>query len=164
MSFKVFLSYSAEPEEQAIVWRLQTLAAAQGIELIVPPRAGFKPASSRPAPLPASAIQRHIDSSDCVLAIVTTRLNSAVEKELSYALGGKRLIIPIVAEGLNHSDIFERFPVIFTFSPWKDPGETVTKVMQFLDHQKLAKENRQALGALIVTGLGLLLLSEVAKK
>jgi hypothetical protein len=41
MAFKVFLSYSIDPEEQAIVWRLQTLAAAHGIEVFVPQRPGF---------------------------------------------------------------------------------------------------------------------------
>lgn len=36
MAFRVFLSYSINPEEQVIVWRLQTLAAASGIYVYVP--------------------------------------------------------------------------------------------------------------------------------
>ncbi len=38
MAFKVFLSYSTDPEEQAVVWRLQTLAAVHGIQVYVPYR------------------------------------------------------------------------------------------------------------------------------
>jgi hypothetical protein len=36
MAFRVFLSYSLDPAEMALAWRLQTLAAAYGIEMYVP--------------------------------------------------------------------------------------------------------------------------------
>ncbi|HEV2387676.1 MAG TPA: hypothetical protein VGS20_10525 [Candidatus Acidoferrales bacterium] len=38
MALKVFLSYSLEPEQPVVVWRLQTLAAANGVQLYVPSR------------------------------------------------------------------------------------------------------------------------------
>jgi len=38
MAFKIFLSYSTDPEENPIVWRLQTLAASHGIHMYVPQR------------------------------------------------------------------------------------------------------------------------------
>ena len=36
MSFTVFLCYGIDRDEQALVWRKQTLAAAQGIQVFVP--------------------------------------------------------------------------------------------------------------------------------
>jgi hypothetical protein len=159
MSFKVFLSYSAERDEQPIVWRLQTLAAAHGIQIYVPTRGSLRASGAEARGFPAEAMRREIDSCDCVLGILTSRISAAVERELSYALGKNKLIIPIVAEGINHSGLLKKFPAVFRFSPWSNPGEVETKVVEFLKKQKLDKENRQALGALVGIGLGLLLLS-----
>jgi hypothetical protein len=36
MPFRVFLSYSLDPTEMALAWRLQILVAAHGIEMYVP--------------------------------------------------------------------------------------------------------------------------------
>src|ERR1019366_5219329 len=44
MAFRVFLSYSLEAAEMALAWRLQTLAAAHGIEMYVPRLARRRPA------------------------------------------------------------------------------------------------------------------------
>lgn len=164
MDFKVFLSYSAEPEEQAIVWRLQTLATAHGIQVYVPPRAGFRFPSSRMPPVPADTIRKQIDSSDCVLAILATGLSPEVEKELSYALGKEKLIIPIVAEGTGHARFLNKFPKVFSFSPLRNVGEIETQVVDFLKDQVRNKAQRQALGALVGIGIGLFLLSAAAKQ
>src|ERR1700690_4279082 len=71
MAFRVFLSYSLDPTEQAIAWRLQTLAAAHGIEMYVPQRTSPAPS---PLDLPAG-IRKAIEKSDCVLAIIATKPN-----------------------------------------------------------------------------------------
>jgi len=44
------------------------------------------------------------------------------------------------------------------------PGRLESEILEFLRQQKLNKENRQALGALIAIGMGLLLLSGLAKE
>ena len=163
MDFKVFLSYSADPEEQAIVWRLQTLATAHGIHVYVPPRAGFRPPSGRIPPIPADAIRKQIDSSDCVLAILASGLSPEVEKELSYALGKEKLIIPIVADGTGHARFLNKFPKVFSFSNGSDVGKIETEVVGFLKEQMRNKAQRQALGALVGIALGLFLLSAAAK-
>jgi hypothetical protein len=164
MDFKVFLSYSAAPEEQALVWRLQTLATAEGIEVYVPPRAHLRLTSGKSSPVPASTIRRQIDSSDCVLAILAAGLNPEVEKELSYALGKNKLIIPIVANGTGHARFLEKFPIVCSFSPGTNVGEIETKVIAYLRDEMRNKAQRQALGALVGIALGLFLLSAAARK
>jgi hypothetical protein len=48
MAFRVPLSHSLDPAEQALAWRLQTLAAAHGIELFVPQRGSLPPLLQEP--------------------------------------------------------------------------------------------------------------------
>lgn len=165
MPFKVFLSYSTDPEESAIVWRLQTLAASHGLQMFVPQRAGVKvPSSRRNAPVLSEDVRAAIDVADCILAIITSRTGPAVEKELNYALGQRKLIIPIVEQGVHEPSFLSRFARVFTFSRLNgDPGRLESEVLEFLRQQKLNKENRQAVGALVAIGTGLLLLSALAK-
>jgi nucleoside 2-deoxyribosyltransferase len=165
MPFKVFLSYSTDPEESAIVWRLQTLAASHGIQMFVPQRAGTRtPSARRNVPALADEVRAAIHNSDCILAIITSRTGPAVEKELNYALGLGKVIIPIVEQGVHEPSFLKRFPRVFTFSRLNgDPGRLESEVLQFLREQKLNKENRQAVGALVAIGAGLLLLSALAK-
>ncbi|MFQ5927483.1 MAG: toll/interleukin-1 receptor domain-containing protein [Terriglobia bacterium] len=167
MGFKVFLSYSTDREQQVVVWRLQTLAAAHGITVYVPQRpkqAFWLPSSRRKPTLLASEVRNAIDQSDCVLAIITNKTSPFVEKELSYALGRNKIIIPIVRAGVQDSDFLKQFHQIFRFSPSDPPGKTEAEVVTFLKEQKISKENQQALGALVGIGLGLLLLFALAEK
>jgi nucleoside 2-deoxyribosyltransferase len=169
---KVFLSYSTDPHEQVIVWRLQTLATAHGVELYVPPRpqsSGFRPtgsrfgqASAKHETLLPSEVRAALDQADCVLAIITSRTTSHVEKELSYALGKGKVIVPLVEAGLSNGQ-FTKFAPVFRFSN-RDIGKVESEVLEYLRQRKMAKEQQQALGALVAIGLGLLLLSAVSQK
>lgn len=163
MDFKVFLSYSIDPEEQAIVWRLQTLAAAHGIQLYVPSRQAPRLPSSRRPILPDD-VRGAIDRSDCVLAIITHRTSPAVQQELNYAFGKAKLIIPIVQSTIADDEFLRKFPHVFIFSPADAPGKTESEVVDFLRQQQLGKQRQQAVGALIAIGLGLLLLSGISNK
>src|SRR5713226_3843425 len=160
MAFKVVLSHSADPEEQPTVWRLQTLAAAHGIEVYVPQRAALP---TRAAIL-SQAARTAIDRSDCVLAIITDRIRPAVQDELNYALGKGKIIVPIVKAGIGDASFLKSFPRVFEFSPWDNPGRVESEVVEFLRQQKLSKEAQRAVGALVAIGLGLLLLSSAAKE
>jgi hypothetical protein len=162
MDFKVFLSYTVAPEEQALVWRLQTLATAEGIEMYVPPRTSVHPASARNPPVPPAQVRKQIDDSDFVLAILAGGLNAQVQQELSYALGKGKVIVPIVAAGSPHAAFFDRFTT-FPYSPSSNVGEIETRVVEFLRQQVRNKAQRQAFGALVGIGLGLFLLSAAQK-
>jgi hypothetical protein len=154
MAFRVFLSYSLDPAEMALAWRLQTLAAAYGIEMYVPQHG----ISS------AVPVQQAIDRADCVLAIITTAASQMVQNELGYALDNRKLVIPIVRTDLAGHPLLVRFPRVFTFSPWDNPGAVETQIVEFLKEQKLTKDKQQTIGALAAVGLGLLVLFSLNKE
>jgi len=161
MAFKVFLSHSLEPDEQALAWRLQTLAAAHGIEMYVPRRGSPFPSGEKTA---AGSVQNEIDRSDCVLAIITAEANASVQAELRYALAKRKLVIPIVRSDIANHPLLAQFPKVFTFSPWDNPGTLEGEVVEFLKLQHLSKEKRQAAGAIVAAGLALLLLFSLSEK
>lgn len=162
MALNVFLSYSTSAEEQVIVWRLQTLAVAHGINLYVPPRGGFKTLANQNPVLPRR-VQQAIDQCDCVLAIVTSRTSRVVERELNYALGQGKLIIPIVDASMADSRSLQRFNPVFKFNSDAPTSEVESKVIAFLKEHQVSQENRKALGALVAIGLGMLALSTLTE-
>jgi hypothetical protein len=165
MSFKVFLSHSASPEDQPVVWRLQTLATSYGIELYVPARGThFDKQKSRNQPFNWVTVQREIDRSDCVIALITATMTSHTERELGYALGKKRLVVPILGPNVEPTDFQTQFPIYFQYHPYEDPGKVATDVLNYLNKQKIDKEAKQALAALVAIGVGMLLLSAAAKE
>lgn len=159
MAFRVFLSHSLDPSEQALAWRLQTLAAAHDIEMYVPPQPTVPPLRRRP-----DEIARAIDRSDCVLAIITAKASASVQEELRYALSKGKIIIPIIHSDFAKHPLVAQFRRVFTFSPWDNPGKIEGEVVQFLKGQQLSKEKQQAVGALVALGVGLLLLFSLSEK
>jgi hypothetical protein len=156
MAFRVFLSYSLDPAEMALAWRLQTLAAAHGIEMYVPQHGTGKAA--------AAVVQRAIDRADCVLAIIATAASEMVQHELRYALERQKLVIPIVRADLAGHPLLAGFPRVFTFSPWDNPGPVESQIVEFLKQQQLTKEKQLTIGALAALGLGLLMLFSLNKE
>lgn len=123
------------------------------------------PSPRRNVPVLSDQVRAAIEQSDCVLAIITSSTGPAMEKELNYALGKGKLIIPVVEQGVGDHSFLKKFNPIFRFSRFDgNPGQVESQVLVFLKQQKLAKENRQALGAIIGIGMGLLLLSGLAKE
>ncbi len=158
MAFRVFLSYSLDPTEMTLAWRLQTLAAAHGIEMYVPQHGVSTTAPG------VVTVQQAIDRADCVLAIITTAASQMVQNELGYALEHRKLVIPIVRTDLAGHPWLTRFPRVFTFSPWDNPGTVETQIVDFLKEQRLTKDKQQTIGALAALGLGLLVLFAVNKE
>ncbi len=165
MAFKVFLSYSTDPEEHAIVWRLQTLATSEGIHVFVPQRTEHRSSLTRRSPTGPSLSDRiAIDEADCVLAIITSKTGRAVESELSYAQGKGKLIIPLVEQAVEDGAFLKTFTPIFRFSRFDgNPGKVEREVFEFLKTQKKNKDILQAVGALVAVGMGLLLLAALSK-
>ena len=105
-----------------------------------------------------------MDRSDCVLAVINTKADAGVRKELKYALAKKMIVIPIVRSDLAGHPLLAQFPRVFIFSPYDNPGKLETEIVEFLKEQQLSKEKKQAMGALVALGLGLLLLFSLAEK
>jgi hypothetical protein len=156
MAFKVFLSCGTDPGEQVAAWRLQTLATSYGMHVSVPNRNGPLKAGI------ADQVRRAIDQSDCVLAIITENVATAVAHELNYALSRGKLIVPVVKEGISVPAQLRKLP-IFYFSPWNS-GPAEAQVIEFLRKQKIGKENVQSMAALILAGLGVFLLAALSEK
>jgi nucleoside 2-deoxyribosyltransferase len=142
MAFRVFLSYSLEAAEMALAWRLQTLAAAHGIEMYVPHYGATQ------SPKGLASLQTAIDRADCVLAILTTAASASVQSELGYALQRQKLVIPIVRSELTGHPLLAQFPSVFTFSPSDNPGKVESEIVEFLKKQQITKEKQQTIGAL----------------
>lgn len=158
MAFRVFLSYSLDATEMALAWRLQTLAAAHGIEMYVP---NYDSTAALPGAVPTQAA---IDRADCVLAILNTPASASVQQELRYALERGKTVIPIVRAELVDQALLDQFPRIFTFAPWDNPGKVESEIVEFLRGQRLTKDNQQLMGALAALGLGLLVLFALRKQ
>ena len=158
MAFRVFLSYSLDPDEMALAWRLQTLAAAHGIEMTVPDHGAGRTA------LGLAAVQQAIDRAECVLAIITAATGELVQEELAYAVARRKLVIPIVLTDLASPSFLAQFQRVFTFSPWDNPGTVESQIVEFLKEQQLTKEKQRTIGALAALGLGLLVLFSLNKE
>lgn len=159
MAFRVFLSYSLDAAEMTLAWRLQTLAAAHGIEMYVPNYA----TTPRQDLFGESPIQNAIDRADCVLAILTTAASPKVQRELKYALEKRKLVIPIVRSEVADRALLSRFPRVFTFSPGDNPGKVETEIVEFLKGWRITKEKQQTILGLAALGLGLLVLFSLDK-
>lgn len=155
------MSYSLDPAEQALAWRLQTLAAAHGVEMYVPRRGSAFPSRAKTVP---GEVQNAIERSDCVLAIITSQADQAVQRELKHALAKNKLVIPIVHSDITDHALLAQFPRVFTFFPWDNPGKLEGDIVEFLKQQRLSKEKTQAIGALVALGIGLLLLFSLSEK
>jgi hypothetical protein len=156
MGLKVFLSFSVDAEDQVLIWRLQTLATAQGVELYVPLWQIVE--NRRSGPLP-QVVRSAIERADCVLAIITSRTGPKVRDELNYAVEKKKVIIPLVERSVALPPFFKHLPKVFYFTHGEPPGRLESEVLEYLKEQEINKESRQALGAVIAIGLGLLVLS-----
>ncbi|HEX4594667.1 MAG TPA: toll/interleukin-1 receptor domain-containing protein [Bryobacteraceae bacterium] len=157
MAFRVFLSYSLDPTEMALAWRLQTLAAAHGIEMFVPQHGAMVAPG-------AVTVEQAIDRADCVLAIITTAAGQMVQNELRYALEHGKLVIPIVRTDLAGHPSLAQFPQVFKFSPGDNLGTVETQIVEFLKERQLSKGNLQTIGALAALGLGLIVLFSLNKE
>jgi hypothetical protein len=164
MAFKVFLSYSTDPEEQAVVWRLQTLAAAHGIQVYVPYRP--EPTTTRPTAKfqLSKEVRSAINKADCVMAVITSRVLPMVQEELCYALGKCKLVIPIVRAGVPNCSSLGMIPRVFLYSPACNAGKVESQIIEFLKEETLSKQNQQAIAALAGVALGMLLLCDLAQR
>ena len=146
MSYTAFISYNTAPEEQVFVYRLQTLAAASDIVVLLPQRNGQRITGET---------KLRIDKADSIIVFLTSKLSPEVREELAYAEAKQKLIIPIYGKGVRLPAKSENLRWI-SFDPVSQtPGEIEQKVLESLGNAKKQKENREAI-VLVGLGLGLL--------
>lgn len=148
MAYTAFISYNTSPDEQIFVYRLQTLAGANDITVLLPQRNGQTLTSET---------KLRIDKADCVIAFLTSKLSPEVREELAYADARNVLIIPIYEKGLRLSSSPKNLEWI-SYDPRNEiPGMVEQKVLNLLRKKKKEKTNRNAV-LLVGLGLGLLAL------
>jgi nucleoside 2-deoxyribosyltransferase len=170
MALRVFLSHSVGVEEQALAWRLQTLAAAHGIQVYVPRRL-YSQRGQSSYDSTKQVVRREIERADCVLALITNLSGTTrrtLEDELNRALALEKLVIPIVEEDVRDDKLVRSLvksgvPSFF-FPPGGNGGGVETEVARVLEKHNLSKEKRQAIGGLVALADGLLTLNAVSNK
>ena len=168
---RVFLSYSLGPGAQALAWRLQTLAAAHGIRVDVPRRKTYQISQAEYDGAHKQDLGK-MARADCVLLIVAAdnqQARLAIRDEVNQALGRKKLIIPIVKEGLEHRHaargVLEEASVpTFILSLKDGPGSVEGEIAQYLKSGGLAEAKQRAVQALVAIALGLVSLTSLAEK
>jgi len=146
-----------------MVWRMQTLAAAHGIYVFVPSRNGLQGSVRGRNVVLSTDVRRMIDQSDCILAMIAGVPGAFVQAELTYALSRGKIVIPILREDIPQPAFLNKMPHVFRFSP-ANPGMVEAQVIAYLRQQKVNKDNRQAIGGLILLGMGLLMWSAFSEK
>src|SRR5258706_329140 len=146
MSYTAFISYNTAPEEQVFLYRLQTLAAASDIVVLLPQRNGQHITNET---------KLRIDKADSVIVFLTSKLSPEVREELAYAEAKNRLIIPIYEKSVRLPADAKKFPWFSFDPPSQTPVEVEQQVLEFLRDMKKQKENKEAI-VLVGLGLGLL--------
>jgi nucleoside 2-deoxyribosyltransferase len=153
MTFKVFISSSVR--DMQIVRELKEILERYGIIPVLP--------SEVILPMPiARVINQQIQTSDCVLVIVGRggERSETVNFELGVATALNKPVIPIVEEG---SEIPENLiNKEYILMDRNRPKLSYERAAQYLSRLKVEKETRNAIGGLLLLGLGLLLLSALA--
>lgn len=155
--YRVFISYNTASDDMVVVWRLQTLAAASGLQLDVP------------NPIQRSnwvTIMQMIDNSDAVISFITKRATKQVKNEIEYALSRGKRVIPIVEQGISINSIQpllqQSGTPVFILNP-QSPRRMESELAQFLQKEKVGKDARNAIFALAGTFVSLYLLQELTK-
>ncbi len=152
---KVFISYGALPD-QVTALRLQALGAAHGLTVYVPPaytRQGF-------APIYDPDAQAKLAETEVVLGVLGAGLTETCRQELSMGLTLKKNMVvmasPHLAPGLGTtfgSNLVLIDPV--------DPGATERAMVEHLKGMHTQQSAKDALLALGLLTVGLVLLSSV---
>lgn len=147
MPYTCFISHNTHPGERVVVYRLQTLASASGISVLLPNREGRGLSEET---------KHRIGVADSVLAFLTANLTAAVREELAYAQGLGKLIIPVVERGVKVTGLSDLEWI--EFDPLRHTSGSIEgKVLDFLKARKAQKENQQA-ALLALLGVGLIAL------
>ena len=164
MTFKVFISSSLE--DIHLVNELKETLERYGILPILPMEMAelkqyiegarpYRPSKEDLTPM----IMQQIQTSDCVLVIVGRggKRSEFVDFETGVATAQNKLIIPIVEEGAEIPKTLANKEYILIDR--NQPRLSYERAAQYLNKLKIEKERRNAIGGLLLLGLGFLLLA-----
>lgn len=153
MTYKVFVSHSTTDRDWVEWIKGQT---GPGVELWL---AEHDVRLGRHLPM---KIQKELDGSDAVVVFLTESSRSAayVQQEIGWALKAKKLVVPVVQDGISRQDLAMLEGAEYILFDFHQPekGRTVLlNHLQKLAQAKAASEDLQTalllIGALLVIGL-----------
>jgi hypothetical protein len=153
MPYTCFVSYNTRRNEEVFAYRLQTLAGASGLRVLLPLRRGTG--------LSEETRQRIADA-DTVIAFTTTSAAGSVRAELDHARELDKPVIAIHRRGARAPRI-EGVEWIEYDERDLEFGEVEKQVIAALHQRKRSPEGQNAL-LITVLGLGLLALLASGKK
>jgi len=157
MTFKVFISSSMK--DMRIVNQLKETLKRYEIEPILPSEI----TGAREGLM--EKIRHQIRTSDCVLVIIGRDLRArseTVDFEIGMATGLGKLVIPIVEEGSDIPRTLANKQYILIDQ--NQPRLSFERAAQYLRRLKIEKERKNAIGGLLLLGLGILLLGALASE
>jgi hypothetical protein len=157
---KVFVSYSTAVD-QIIALRLQTMAAVYGVTSYVPPATVRSQSLSQPYLELSPEVQKNLEDSDVVLAVITHQPVPSAIAEMNWAVTQRKLLIPIVGPGVP-PQYYAQFGPVFVANNPADPSDTIRKIVQFLQQWQQTQSAKNALVALATLTVTLLLLGAVS--
>jgi len=113
-------------------------------------------------PISLSQIRTRVVNSDCVLVMISrngTR-SEIVNWEIGTAEGLGKTIIPIIEQGAEIPETLRGKQYIIVDR--NQPRLSYDHAAQYLNRLKIEKENRNAIGGLLLLGIGLFLLAAIA--
>jgi hypothetical protein len=155
----VFLSYAVAPLDMPFATRLQAVAAAYDISILLPDRT--QPIHDG---LPAET-QTKIQSSDAVIALVTVtaspNLIALVNAELRAAAQLDVPVIALIEQGIHIEAAHQTHAVYFDrFLPTAHEQQLVVALSK-IQQRKQSQDSLSALGWIAGIALGLIALSEI---
>lgn len=99
MNYKVFISYSTSEDDASAIWRLQAIAALEGITVYVPSR------NHRDSEQITEDVKKMIDKAHCIILLLSKKAvpscNKKMNKEFGYALQKNKFIVYLVEKGVK---------------------------------------------------------------
>jgi hypothetical protein len=150
---KVFISYGSLPD-QVTALRLQALGTAHGLTLYVPPahtRSGYSPIFD-------STSHARLAESEVVLGVLGAGFSEMCRQELNIGLQTSKNVMVMASPFVAASLVGMFGPNLVIIDP-ANPGEAEQRIVQWLRGLHAQQSAKNALLALGVLAVGLVLLS-----
>ncbi len=148
MSTTLFISYNPNSEiEQSIALRLQTLASLQNVSVLLPDRHG--------ATRLKESTKARIKEASAFVVFSTASLSKTVKEEIEYARSLRKNVVVVYDVKKNVSSRLEGVTEVSANFERESPDAILKKI---LERVAFKSDNQNAFAALILFGLGMLLL------
>jgi hypothetical protein len=152
MALRVYISYSNR-EDQVLALRLQTLASTRpGLNVYVPP------ASTRTHGLTESDVNE-LTRANLLIVIISSQIPPIQAKETEVAAARSIPFLPIVLQGMPAVTGLPQHQRVFYVDP-RNPFQAEQEIVNYLSQTDVGRQNTEAIGALILLALGLMILGE----